>query len=152
MKIAALATPAPPETYVFLGPNLPSTPRVARDWLVTLLRDTGHPRLVDAARVCASEVVTNVHLHTSTPQIIVEARVAEQWVLVVIYDNRPHALPELDEWHPEREHGRGLLLIDGYAHAWGVTRMPAPEPTCEAPKQAKKAVWFRLAETEGAAA
>lgn len=152
MKIAALAPPAPPETYVFLGPNLPNTPRVARDWLVTLLHDTGHPKLVDAARVCASEVVTNVHVHTSTPQIIVEARVAEQWVLVLVYDNRPHPLPELDEWSPDGEHGRGMRLIDAFANAWDVTRKPAPEPMGYGGRQARKAVWFRLAETEGVAA
>ncbi|WP_078968082.1 MULTISPECIES: ATP-binding protein [unclassified Streptomyces] len=149
MTNAALAPPAPPDTYVFLGPNLPTTARIARDWLVGVLRGTGHHELAEAARLCTSEVVTNVHVHArTTPQIIVEARVAEQWVLVVVYDNRPHPVTEVElgPASPDDEHGRGLALVDSFADSWGVSTPRRPIPIYGGPAPMKKAVWFRLSD------
>ncbi|MET7616947.1 ATP-binding protein [Streptomyces sp. NPDC005408] len=145
MTTAALAPPAPSAHYCFIGPNLPSTPRVARDWLVALVRSTGHPQLAEAAQLCTSEVVTNVHVHTRTPQIVVEAEVSDLHVMVKVYDNRPHPLPESGEWRLSEERGRGLDLIDRYADAWGATFYGGRIPT-------KKAVWFQLTEHERQAA
>lgn len=57
------------ERYRLIAPNTATAPRVARDFVGTLLRTTEHPGLVDDARLCVSEVVSNAHCHTRSARI-----------------------------------------------------------------------------------
>ncbi|MEC4018233.1 ATP-binding protein [Streptomyces sp. H27-D2] len=138
---ATPGAPLPSASYRFIAPNLPNTPRVARDWLVTLVRGTGHPQFAEAARLCMSEVATNAHLHTRTPVITIEVTVNARHVMVYVRDGSPNPLPDPSECCSSGEHGRGLFLVDQYADAWGETFYGGCEPT-------EKAVWFKLIEHE----
>ncbi|MFD0270031.1 ATP-binding protein [Streptomyces sp. NPDC127106] len=123
-------------TYRMVAPSRPDTPRIARDWVVSILRGAGHPQLADRARLCTSEVVTNAHRYTDTPEIAVELVLVGGRVTVSVYDSaverwpsgRGKGLPG-----PLDAHGRGLALVAAYADDWDVSARPD-----------RKAVWFRL--------
>ncbi|MFJ7422796.1 ATP-binding protein [Streptomyces uncialis] len=139
------------ESYRFIAPNTPRAPRIARDWVGSLLRTTDHPALVDAARLCMSEVVTNAHRHTRTRLIHIEVTVGPAQVLVHVHDDQPRNLPvpELPR-ADEAESGRGLALVAAYADDWGATG----DGECGergGTGVGVKSVWFALAE-RGAAA
>ncbi|MFI1869460.1 ATP-binding protein [Streptomyces jumonjinensis] len=115
----------------------------ARDWLAVPLRDE-IPGIADDALLCLSEVVTNAHRHTSTPEIRVLARITPAHVLVHVRDDRPDRLPRTREQEHDAERGRGLVLLDAYADAWGVFLLGARR------RPTGKAVWFEIAVREGA--
>lgn len=132
MHISALTPPG--LNYRLTAPSLPDTPRVARDWVASLLRSFGWPEWAEAARLCTSEVVTNAHQHTGSARIAVEVAFADGRVTVAVHDGAPGArLPDrppgggglLDL------RGRGLALVAAYADAWAV-----------AEEADGKAVWF----------
>ncbi|MGW9303584.1 ATP-binding protein [Streptomyces cyaneofuscatus] len=63
---AATPTPVQPnplggESYRLTLPNTAAAPRIARDFLTSLLGVSRHPGLVDDARLCVTELVTNAH-------------------------------------------------------------------------------------------
>ncbi|WP_326704505.1 ATP-binding protein [Streptomyces cyaneofuscatus] len=77
---AATPTPVQPnplggESYRLTLPNTAAAPRIARDFLTSLLGVSRHPGLVDDARLCVTELVTNAHCHTRTPLIGVHVAV-----------------------------------------------------------------------------
>ncbi|MFJ9646834.1 ATP-binding protein [Streptomyces sp. HUAS TT3] len=125
-------------TYRMVAPSRPDTPRIARDWVVSVLRGTGHPELADRARLCTSEVVTNAHRHTDTREIAVEVVLSGGRVTVSVYDSAAgHRPPDGDGGGRPGlldTHGRGLALVAAYADGWDVSARPD-----------RKAVWFRLA-------
>ncbi|MFE3904029.1 ATP-binding protein [Streptomyces sp. NPDC059153] len=132
------------ERYRLVAPNTPTAPEIVRDFVATVLWATGHPRLVDDARLCASEVVSNAYCHTHLPQIRVEVTVNRMQVTVYVTDDEPGRLPAPP---PPRttgpdavadEGGRGLLLVDGIAARWGTTAYGDRSPH-------SKTVWFTLA-------
>ncbi|MER8000662.1 ATP-binding protein [Streptomyces sp. NPDC095613] len=140
--------PAPPphsgETYRLTLPNTASAPKVARDFVGSLLVISRHGPLADDARLCVSEVVTNAHRHTRSPQIRVEVTVHRERITVAVRDDRPWALPVAAAPGPdtEREGGRGVSLVESLATAWGTTVQGGRSP-------GGKAVWFTLAAPSG---
>jgi anti-sigma regulatory factor (Ser/Thr protein kinase) len=105
-------------------------PRRARQALQPLFIDDGDP-ISDAVELAASELVTNVVIHTS------DGGSLRAW------DVTPHdplrlevedfdATPPLPKT-PSVEGGRGLLIVDNVADAWGV------EPTGQG-----KVVWVEF--------
>ncbi|MFE1149859.1 ATP-binding protein [Streptomyces albidoflavus] len=140
--------PAPPLDHSAVRFSLPSTataPRLMRSLVSALLVTVGRPRLVDAARLCVSELTTNVHGHTDTPVIHLDVTVRPGRVTVAVWDDsgdiRPSPLPDAREGQGPGEHGRGLLLVHELAAAWGVT-WPVPL------QRGRKAVWFALDEPQ----
>ncbi|MGW4033309.1 ATP-binding protein [Streptomyces sp. NPDC004838] len=133
--------PQPPGgRYSFEGPNEARTVRLARDWVACVLEALGRPQLVEAAKLCTSEAVTNTHVHTRTQVINVEVSVTAARVLVLVRDDEagrplPAKLPGVSM---TRQSGRGLQMIAALAEGWGVVR----ETGC------RKTVWFSLAESE----
>ncbi|MFJ3926183.1 ATP-binding protein [Streptomyces sp. NPDC090022] len=128
----------PPLTYRLVAPSRADTPRLARDWVTLVLRAAGQDRLVERARLCTSEVVTNAHQHTATPEIGVEVLLQGDVVTVYVYDSAPDRWPAgggglFDTC------GRGLDLVRAYADDWSVVMLD---------DGTAKAVWFSLGSRE----
>ncbi|WP_405677708.1 ATP-binding protein [Streptomyces sp. NBC_01511] len=149
--LATPTAPTPPhggETYRLTVPNTAHAPRLARDFISTLLHVSGYTPLVDDARLCVTELVTNAHRHTRTRLIRVEAVVNRKQATVYVCDSNPWALPVPGGVNlgavrnvgqsAAPEDGQGLRLVESLARAWGLTIYGGREP-------AYKAVWFTLA-------
>ncbi len=126
----------------FVVPNSALAPKIMRDLVATLLVATGRPTLVDVARVCVSEVVTNVRLHTSTTLVYLDIALRPGQVSVAVWDDewskRPSATAVYDV-RSDEERGRGLLLVQMLSADWGVTWSTGAD-------QSRKRVWFVLDE------
>ncbi|MEV7618004.1 ATP-binding protein [Streptomyces sp. NPDC089799] len=121
-------------TYRLVAPSRPDTPWIAREWVVLVLRTVGLGELVEAARLCTSEVVTNAHRHSGSDEIGVEVALADGGgVTVYVYDSAPERWPS-GGWGLLREGGRGLGLLGAYADDWAAVVVD----------DTAKAVWFRL--------
>ncbi|MFK4065797.1 ATP-binding protein [Streptomyces sp. NPDC029674] len=134
------AQPDTPQTYHLTTPNTPLSPKICRDTLTLLLAANGRAELADTARTLVSEVVTNAVMHTKSPTIGMEACVlADGGVRVAVYDDcRAEPLAALDVSR-DREHGRGLFLVQALAHEWGTAPAPSRFRT-----GGGKRVWFEL--------
>ncbi|MCX4846422.1 ATP-binding protein [Streptomyces sp. NBC_00893] len=145
------APPNPPggEIYRLALPNTSSAAKLSRDFVSSLLTVSRHCGLVDDARLCVTEVVTNAHRHTRTSLIRVRVTVRRKLVTVSVADDDHWALPEPPAFREvrgeerEREGGRGLLLVERLAFAWGMTVLGGCFPY-------RKAVWFTLARSGSA--
>lgn len=98
---------------------------VARRVVVRWLRLWGLPdTLWDTARLVVSELFTNALLHTDSCQIVCRIEASGRRVRIEVadeglgIDEDPTA--EAAACGDEAEHGRGLLLVDALADAWGV--------------------------------
>lgn len=133
-----------PQTYRLHTPNSPSSPKICRDTVALLLRVTGHPELVDTAGLLVSELVTNVSLHTASLAVSLEAVVRRDRVRVSVYDDSPAGSPPVPSMpDQDSDSGRGLLLVQAMAQAWGVG--PGyPSGLDRRDDQDGKHVWFEL--------
>ncbi|MFE4665455.1 ATP-binding protein [Streptomyces sp. NPDC056716] len=111
-------TPTSPTSYRLTTANARTAPGVLRNLVATLLRSTGHDALAESARLCTSEVVTNVYRHTRTPLIHMEVAVSEASVTVWVHDDLPGVLP-LQPVGRDGESGHGLHLVEACADQWG---------------------------------
>ncbi|MGY3058023.1 anti-sigma regulatory factor (Ser/Thr protein kinase) [Streptomyces sp. TE3672] len=128
------------EIYRLALPNTAGAAKLSRDFIASLLTVSRHCGLVDDARLCVTEVVTNAHRHTRTPLIRVRVTVQRKLVTVSVADDDHWALPEppaFRDLRGEQEGGRGLLLVERLAFAWGMTVLGGCFPY-------RKAVWFTL--------
>ncbi|CAM5227673.1 hypothetical protein SMICM304S_11166 [Streptomyces microflavus] len=130
--------PSPPEHR--------QCPQARADFLTSLLRVSRHPGLVDDARLCVTELVTNAHCHTRTPLIRVHVAVNRKRVTVAVTDDGGPvgtafgtALRPTPE--QEQEHGRGLVLVESLALAWGTGSGGDRHP-------GRTVVWFTLGRPE----
>ncbi|MEU3915570.1 ATP-binding protein [Streptomyces sp. NPDC029721] len=127
--------PAPGLNYRMVAPSRADTPRIARDWVVSVLRSAGHAGLEERARLCASEVVTNAYRHTDTAEIAVEVALAGDRVTVYVSDCAPERWPQggggLGAYATG---GRGLALVAACADEWAAV----------AQGECVKVVWFSL--------
>ncbi|MDQ0985357.1 ATP-binding protein [Streptomyces sp. V2I9] len=145
---AASPTPVPHhpigvEVYRLILPNTAGAPRLARDFVASLLMVCRHTGLVDDARICVTELVTNAHRHTRTPLIRVEAAVNRGQVTFTVTDEGGPLTGTLTgalgprRASPEEEHGRGLALVENLALAWGTDGGGPQHP-------GRTLVWFTL--------
>ncbi|MFF6994424.1 ATP-binding protein [Streptomyces sp. NPDC008313] len=104
----------------------------ARKAMRELLRDWGEPGESDTAELLTSELVTNALIHTDHDAVLT-ATVSPHGLHVEVRDfvgRRPILrVPDADGG----THGRGLVLVQSLADAWGVR-----------PHAVGKAVWFEL--------
>ncbi|MGW0820264.1 ATP-binding protein [Streptomyces sp. NPDC002845] len=104
----------------------------ARRALRELLRHWGRPGKSDIAELLTSELVTNALIHTDHDAVLT-ATVSPRGLHVEVRDfvgRRPKPqVPNADD----STHGRGLILVQSLADAWGVR-----------PHGVGKAVWFEL--------
>jgi PAS domain S-box-containing protein len=136
----------PPDDVTFLLVRIPPAPdaRAAVDldpdprsvargrrFVAETLAEWGHDDLADAARLVVSEILTNAVRHARSPIGVRLHRTARE-ITVEISDDNTH-LPQRRVPDPQDENGRGLMLVENLADAWG-TR----------PTNTGKTVWFTL--------
>lgn len=112
--------------------DLTAVPEVRRA-LRELLGHWKHRGPVDVAELLTCELVTNALIHTDQGAVVT-ATLAPGGLRVEVHDFTP-VLPE--PYVPSADdgtHGRGLLLVQALADAWGVRA-----------HEAGKVVWFELA-------
>lgn len=111
--------------------DLRAVPEARRE-LRELLRHWGKPGTSAVAELLTSELVTNALVHTDDDAILT-ATVSPRGLRVEVRDfvsRRPRLrLPGADE----DTHGRGLMLVQSLADAWGVCT-----------HRVGKSVWFEL--------
>lgn len=76
---------------------------------------------VDAARLCVSELVSNIvtHVGAGTPASLVLSTAGER-LRVEVHDPDSRALPTLVDAEADAEGGRGMALVAALADRWGV--------------------------------
>jgi anti-sigma regulatory factor (Ser/Thr protein kinase) len=121
------------EELTAVGHALPHSPRsaslaraIVRDALPGVSLST-----VETAQMLASELATNAVLHARS-MLVMHVSVAEDRLWVGVEDLSPdYPLPRQPS--ADAEDGRGLMLLDALASAWGWARTPVG-----------KQVWFEL--------
>lgn len=93
----------------------------ARRWLADEVSRTpvDHQAREDLL-VMASELVTNVLMHTTSTPVLSVSEEGDR-LKVAVHDDDPQ-LPLLRARAPERVGGNGLLIVDAWAAEWGVDR------------------------------
>jgi anti-sigma regulatory factor (Ser/Thr protein kinase) len=130
--------PVPPRLEVRMSPG-PDAPAACRRMVDEACRDWEVPRLRRLGRLIVSELATNAVLHAGTPMVVTLRLLrseADRTLRVAIRDNDPRLverLPEDTRANPPKERGRGLLILDAMADAWG------SEPTADG-----KVVWAEI--------
>ncbi|MGW4761404.1 ATP-binding SpoIIE family protein phosphatase [Streptomyces pseudogriseolus] len=132
-------TERPPvrRTMLTVAQAEPERVAVARHQLRELLHDWSSPDQVDSAELLLSEMLTNVLVHTETDALLL-AEVTDgsegRRIRVEVTDAGDD-LPHLRRPGELASSGRGLVLVQLLAHAWGV-----------APRGRGKSIWFELYE------
>ncbi|MET8831083.1 SpoIIE family protein phosphatase [Streptomyces sp. NPDC004610] len=114
---------------------------VARQQLRELLHDWASADQIDSTVLLVSELLTNVLVHTDTDALLVaeiSGEPGERRLRVEVTDAGDD-LPHKRRPGELASSGRGLVLIELLAHAWGVD-----------PRGEGKSIWFELREAEGA--
>lgn len=115
-----------------LLPGDVTTPAAARRFVRSALESVeADPRVIETAELLTTELVTNAIVHVGCKsQLFLRAARGTVRVEVTDPDDRlpSMAAPNLDDVG-----GRGLVIVDGLASAWGVERT-----------KSGKTVWFEL--------
>jgi anti-sigma regulatory factor (Ser/Thr protein kinase) len=112
-------------------PSEPSSAGLARRFVRDVLAGWGADGYDDRAMLLTSELVTNAVLHAhSAPEVVV--RLDGDLLWIGVFDGIPLA-PVRKRYGPEAATGRGLLLLERMAAAWGSESSGAG-----------KVVWFEL--------
>jgi hypothetical protein len=131
-------------TYTLICPPLETSPRIARDFVASVLRELRlDDELVDDATLCTSELVTNACVHAKGDGAALWLAVEDGRVRVVVYDGDENP-PVIRGMTPQQweQGGRGLHLVDALTSGrWG--HGPAvPYDGLSRPEG--KSVWFDL--------
>jgi anti-sigma regulatory factor (Ser/Thr protein kinase) len=117
LAMASVAGAARPPCEQLDLDAVPAASRLARDLVSRTLLDWGMAQLLASAALVVSELVANAVLHAGTPLRVTVSR-HDGAVRIAVRDGSPEPVrrrvPGFD-----REHGRGLLLVDASARAWG---------------------------------
>ncbi|MEV5468093.1 ATP-binding protein [Streptomyces griseoincarnatus] len=121
-------------TYGFTVAAAVEAVPAARRRVVSLAKDLGlalSDQTLETVELLAGEVIANAVLYTDAPCDVSVTRADER--LRVEVTDTDASLPSAVEAGPNDESGRGLLLVDALAHAWGMQ----PEPP-------GKTTWFEV--------
>ena len=102
----------------------------ARRQVVSLAQDLGLPlsdQTLETVELLAGEVIANAVLYTQAPCDVCVTR-ADERLRIEVTDTDP-SLPSAVEAGPNDESGRGLLLVDALADAWGMDLEPLGKTT-----------------------
>jgi anti-sigma regulatory factor (Ser/Thr protein kinase) len=117
-------------------PGVPESVATARRFVritAAMWRLTGD--ILADAELCMSELVSNAVTHTGSSRVHCRLWSARGVLFLEVDDEDRGDQPQLEQAEDEDEHGRGILLIDTFATAWGaVPRLGA----------AGKTVWAAL--------
>jgi anti-sigma regulatory factor (Ser/Thr protein kinase) len=115
-----------------LLPGDVTTPAAARRFVRSALESVeADPRVIETAELLTTELVTNAVVHVgSKSQLFL--RVARGVVRVEVTDPDDR-LPSMAAPNADDVGGRGLVIVNGLASAWGVERTDSG-----------KTVWFEL--------
>ncbi|MFF6979158.1 SpoIIE family protein phosphatase [Streptomyces sp. NPDC008343] len=119
----------------------PERVAAARQQLRELLHDWACDDQVDSAVLLLSETLTNVLVHTDADALLlaeVRGEQGDRRMRVEVTDTSDD-LPHRRRPGELASSGRGLMLIELLAHAWGVD-----------PRGEGKSIWFEFYESEGA--
>ncbi|MGP4002164.1 ATP-binding protein [Streptomyces sp. 8N706] len=109
-----------PHSYTLYCPPLCTSPRIARDFVATVLRSQELDHLVDTAALCTSELVTNAYLHARGLGSLLWLAIEDADVRVTVYDGTTEP-PARRRAAPDGESGRGLQLVDVLTQGrWGM--------------------------------
>jgi serine phosphatase RsbU (regulator of sigma subunit)/anti-sigma regulatory factor (Ser/Thr protein kinase) len=129
--------PAVRRTMLTVAQAEPERIAVARRHLRELLHDWADADQVDSAVLLVSEMLTNVLVHTDADALLVAevtGAAGERRMRIEVTDTSDD-LPHKRRPGELASSGRGLVLIELLAHAWGV-----------APRGEGKSIWFELYE------
>jgi two-component sensor histidine kinase len=99
-------------------PPQAESPARARQFVERALTDRCPPRIMEAAALLASELVTNAVRHART-ELTISIDTSRDGVRLEVHDDSPR-MPELQR-DPSAGSGRGLLLVERIAESWGAT-------------------------------
>jgi anti-sigma regulatory factor (Ser/Thr protein kinase) len=119
------------ETVETQLPSSVSSPQLARAFLRTTLETWRLDGFGDVTELLVTELVANVVTHVGAPMTLRVFR--HPSTMRVEIDDPSTAMPVVRHPGTADEHGRGVLLVDRLADAWGV------EPRADG-----KTVWFEL--------
>ncbi|MER7181080.1 ATP-binding protein, partial [Streptomyces hyaluromycini] len=126
-------------TLLSVAQDEPERISEARQHLRELLHDWGSPDQVDSAVLLVSEMLTNVLVHTDADALLlaeVSGQAPERRLRVEVTDAGDD-LPHKRRPGELASSGRGLVLIEVLADAWGVD-----------PRGQGKSIWFELYEAD----
>ncbi|AGS70726.1 ATP-binding SpoIIE family protein phosphatase [Streptomyces collinus] len=137
----AAARPAVRRTALSVAQDEPERIAEARRHLRELLHDWGSADQVDSAVLLVSETVTNVLVHTDADALLLAEVTGEPGGrrLRLEVTDAGDDLPHKRRPGELASSGRGLVLIEVLADAWGVE-----------PRGRGKSIWFELYESGGA--
>lgn len=126
-KPSPAAGPAAEGRFRFQLPAHPSTPARARRLARVALAGWRIAEDVhDTTLLVISELVTNAVVHTGGQGVVCEVRRVPGALRVTVRDEGCAAEEiQVRPSDPEREHGRGLLLVDALCRSWGALRQDA---------------------------
>ncbi|MFF3916707.1 SpoIIE family protein phosphatase [Streptomyces sp. NPDC001852] len=142
-QLAGAARPAIRRTLLSVAQDEPDRIAEARRHLRELLHDWASPEQVDSAVLLVSEMVTNVLVHTDADALLLAEVTGEAGTrgLRVEVTDAGDDLPHKRRPGELASSGRGLMLVELLADAWGVN-----------PRGEGKSIWFELYESGGATA
>jgi anti-sigma regulatory factor (Ser/Thr protein kinase) len=117
---AAHRVPVPPRRSLALRPEA-SAPAEAREFARETCAEWGIERVTTLAELVTSELVTNAVVHART-HVDLTVRLIDDTLSIAVRDADPRPMfrpNESDIDQVTAEHGRGLLLLDAMADAWG---------------------------------
>lgn len=117
----AASEPLPPRLHRRLAPTQ-YAPRVARELAARACAQWQLPHLATAAQMVCSELVTNAVRHAGT-MIDLTVTLREDELRVSVRDGFAKP-PRLRTPKVTDDSGRGLLIVDTVARAWGTVSMP----------------------------
>ncbi|MER7516613.1 ATP-binding protein [Streptomyces sp. NPDC126499] len=79
------------------------------------------PDIRETVALVVSELVTNAVVHTASARFVCELREGEERLRIAVRDEGGPAGPRIRDCG-EEERGRGLILVDALASAWGADR------------------------------
>ncbi|NUQ96554.1 MAG: SpoIIE family protein phosphatase [Streptomyces sp.] len=135
-----LVPPKVRRTMLSVAQAEPERVAVARQHLRELLHDWPSPDQVDSAVLLVSEMLTNVLVHTDADALLlaeVRGEPGSRRMRITVTDTSD-ALPHKRRPGELASSGRGLMLIELLADAWGVD-----------PQGEGKSIWFELYESDG---
>jgi anti-sigma regulatory factor (Ser/Thr protein kinase) len=109
------------EANLSLAP-LPESAAAARHFVGETLAEWGHADVADVAILLVSELVTNALLHARTDLVITVRRTVGR-IRMEVQDGLTQ-LPGRKRYSPDSATGRGLLLVEELALAWGAEQLP----------------------------